>query len=297
MLANLEALAALADAGTMTRAATRLRITQSAVSKRVAALADELGFEVIERDGRRVKLTIAGQAVLDRAGPLLVELRAALTGERADAAGVISLGVSDSILASWGAAVLARARKRVPGLDLAIGAHRSPVAIERVRAGEYALALVAGAPSMIGDLGARTLGSEEMVLVPSGLRAVRVRAGTALPIITIEPGSATWRAVRPSIAALRRERNIHLTVDRTVQSLASVVQLARAGFGHGLVPRALARQMGVKPAQLVALPGARVRRPIVLVGRRRVLGRPLVARFVTALDDAAARIAAGLARG
>ena len=46
MIANLEALAALADLGTMTRAAARLRITQSAVSKRIAALEGELSLRL-----------------------------------------------------------------------------------------------------------------------------------------------------------------------------------------------------------------------------------------------------------
>lgn len=297
MLANLEALAALAEAGTMTRAATRLRVTQSAVSKRIAALADELGFAVVEPDGRRVKLTPAGVAVLERAGPLLVELRAALTHEHTDTSGVVSIGVSESILASWGAAALAAARAAVPGLELTIGAHRSPVAIDRVRAGEYALALVAGAPGMAGELGQVALGSEEMVLVPSGLRRFRLRTDAPLPVLAIEPGSATGRALRSGLAALRRQHGLHLVTDRPVQSLACVVQMARAGFGHGLVPRALARAMGVADRSLITLPRPGLRRPVVVVGRRLVLGRPLVAGFVAALEDATRAVAVGPTRG
>ena len=47
MLDKLEALQALAEAGTMGRAAASLRVTQSAVSKRIGALSSELGCELI----------------------------------------------------------------------------------------------------------------------------------------------------------------------------------------------------------------------------------------------------------
>ena len=72
MIANLEALAALADLGTMTHAATRLRITQSAVSKRIAALEREVGQPVTEAHGRGVRLTPAGHRLLQRAAPALL---------------------------------------------------------------------------------------------------------------------------------------------------------------------------------------------------------------------------------
>ena len=67
MIAYIEALAALADQGTMGKAGMRLRITQSAVSKRIAALETELGKKLVERRGRRLKLTPAGVRLLEKA--------------------------------------------------------------------------------------------------------------------------------------------------------------------------------------------------------------------------------------
>ena len=51
MMDNLEALMALAECGTMSRAALRLSITQSAVSKRIANLQSQLGKRLVERSG------------------------------------------------------------------------------------------------------------------------------------------------------------------------------------------------------------------------------------------------------
>lgn len=284
-LANLDALMALADAGTMTRAATRLRVSQSAVSKRIAALTDELGFAVIERDGRRVRLSPAGAEVLARAAPLLAELRHALVEPRSERGGVVSLAVSESILASWGPAALARLQADLPDLELVLHAHRSPVAVDRVRSGECMLALVAGDPDAGDELASEVLTHEAMVLVPAGLRPLALRDPRALDVMTIEPGSSSWRALKPGVARLRRERGIDLRVARSLESFGCIVQLALAGFGHGLVPRPMAEALGVAAAALVELPG--LVRPVRLVGRRAVLSRPLLSAVVEHLRAAA----------
>ena len=116
MIANLEALAALADLGTMTHAATRLRITQSAVSKRIAALEGELNLRLVEPAGRGVRLTPAGENLLDKTAPFMASLKDALhqggpsTGER------LVIGVAESILAAWGGSVLSEVLRKVPDL-------------------------------------------------------------------------------------------------------------------------------------------------------------------------------------
>jgi DNA-binding transcriptional LysR family regulator len=285
MLDRLEALLALAEAGTMTRAAARLRVSQSAVSKRISALQVELRAELIEREGRRVRITPAGQRLVERARPLLAELRGVLTGERADRGGVIVIGVSESTLTSWAAAALARAARRVTGLDLRINAHRSPVTVERVRAGEYMLALCAGQLAPSPDLITELAIDEPMVVVPSGLRRIRLRRGDTIPIMTIEPGSATWRALEPALRRLSREAGLRLEVTRSVQSFACIVQMARAGLGHGLVPRPLAVALGVPRARLVELPAPGLQRPVSLLGRPMTLARPIVAAFCASLAD------------
>ena len=57
MIEGLEALLALERTGTISEAAAQLRLTQSAVSKRIQSLSDSMKFAVIEPDGRRVRLT------------------------------------------------------------------------------------------------------------------------------------------------------------------------------------------------------------------------------------------------
>ncbi len=283
MLDQIEALTALHEEGTMSRAAVRLRVTQSAVSKRIAALEARVGAPLVEPSGRRVALTPAALRLLAGAAPLLAELRQLLSGEVVEAGGEIVMGVSESILASWGAAALARAAEACPGLRLRLHAHRSPVAIERVRAGEYLLALVAGECEDAPDLAVRPLLEEEMVVVPSGLRPIT--PGARLPVLAIEPASATWASTAPRIARLGK--SLRLEVIQTVESFAALVQMARAGLGHGLAPLGVARALGV-PDDVLLRPG--LTRPVSLVGRRAAFARPRVAAFAAALSSAVSEV-------
>jgi len=289
MIDQIEALASLAEHGTMHAAALRLRISQSAVTKRLDALESALGVRLRERTGRRVRLTPAALRLLERARPLLAELRLAVAGERSAGGGWLVLGVSESILASWGPRVLADLGKRCPELHFRLNAHRSPVAVDLVRSGEYMLALVAGDEQASGELARRTLFAEEMTIVPSGLRKLVLRRGSVFSVMSIEPSSASGRALRAPLGRLSRERGIRLEPDVTLQSYTAVVQLARAGFGHGLVPKPLALALGVPSSALVALPAPGVHRPIQLVGRSATLARDPAEPFLAALPGALAR--------
>jgi DNA-binding transcriptional LysR family regulator len=75
MLEGIEALIALEKYGTVSEAAIRMRLTQSAVSKRIHALQDELKVKLVEPDGRRVRLTADGYQFLNKARPLIIEIK------------------------------------------------------------------------------------------------------------------------------------------------------------------------------------------------------------------------------
>lgn len=288
MLDALETLGLLAELGTMGRVATRQRVTQSAVSKRIATLEHALGARLIEREGRRVRLTPKALELVGRAEPLLVELRAALAGEPHLARGRIVLGVSESILTSWGPRALAHARREHPEVELVLHAHRSPVAIDGVGSGELHLALVAGHGERGAGLFAEHVLDEEMVVLglPRG-SSLRAR-GTPVSVLSIERSSGTHRALEPQLRALRAQ-GVELSIDRELQSYAAIVQLARAGLGPALVPRPLALALGAGRAEVARVPSPGLHRPVVLVARKTTWARALVAKFAGTLQRAARR--------
>ena len=283
MIDNLEALVALAECGTMSRAALRLSVTQSAVSKRIANLQGQLGRPLIERSGRRVQLTPYAQHVLQRTRPLLGELREALSEEVADNTGQLSVAVAAAILIGWGAEVLARVRHENPGIRLRINTYRGPEAIERVRSGEFMVGICFGRSENTPDLEASYIVDETMVIVPSDLRPFEFPAAGELRILTTAPPSETWRFIERQIHLCERQWGVHVRVENTMESFQSVTQMARAGFGHGLVPLGVARTLGVSAEKLVRFPDPGLSIPISLWGRRSTLARPLVRTFLDAL--------------
>lgn len=270
MLDQVEALVALHDAGTMAGAAARLRVTPSAVSKRIAALEARVGAALVEPSGRRVRLTPAGEALLREVAPLLARLRTVLQPEVGPARPLV-VGSSPALLSSWLPMALRRAQEAVAGLTLQIHARRGPVAVERVLAGAYDLAICvdAGLPD---GLVVHRIGVEPMGVVQGG-------DGPPEEVWAIEPASYTWQATQRAVARHAPE----LRIVGRIESFSALVQLARAGYGHALVPVGIARALG---APVDPLP--HVARPIAIVGRAGVMGLERVGAFRTALQAAAA---------
>lgn len=285
---GIEALAALDATGTASEAAARLRLTQSAVSKRLQALSRAVGFDVVAPSGRRLAITPRGLDLLARARPLLAGLRDLAVSDTPTAPVSLSLALADSIAASWGPAAVADALGALGGaLRVELHAHRSVLLVEQVRMGRYQLGLCPhepGAGAVPGDLVHHPVATEPMALVHAGLRPVP-RGGA---LITIEAASATWRTIGTRLA--RRRPDLGKEFVR-VESFAAALQMARAGFGDGLVPLGVALEARLPDGAWSAL--GDVARPIGLVSRKTVGQLPSFARFHAALVRAvAARLGA-----
>jgi len=277
MFDEMEALRALDETGTTGRAAVRLRISQSAVSKRVHALEARLGRQLVEPVGRRIRLTPEGRMFLDEAGPLLRRLAELLDVEPGP--GRLRVAASHSLLASWLPEVLARAAAAAH-LELDLRVHRGPAVLEWLRSGELELAVCAEGDTD-ASLEVVQLGSEPMVIVPSGL--VPFQPSGVVPVITVEPHSLTWAALAPRVARRARAWGWSVEPTRTIESFPAVVRLALAGFGHGLVPLPLAIASGVPAELCVPFPPPGLDRAVVVAARRRTLARPAVRVFVDVL--------------
>jgi len=271
MIDKLEALAALHATGTMGQAATSLRLTQSAVSKRIAALEAEVSTPLLERDGRRVRLTQEALRLLDEARPLLASLREVLHAQRAQPRAVVRIGATDSLLASWFPGALRAALDRLPGLRVELHAHRGPTLLERLRSGDYALGFC---PASVGDheLVVREVAREAMVIVPAGLEPLP--RALVVPVWAIETRSLTWEAIASRLGRLKRSAGFALEVTSRLETFTALVQVARAGFANALVPVGVALDLGVPLDRIVRLPG--LSRPIAAVGRRKGLDQPAV---------------------
>src|SRR5690554_6096361 len=112
---------AVAESGSISRAARQLSVSQSAVTEAVKDLEGDLGTALLERSGRGVALTHRGQVFLRSAGRILeavADARRTLPGDDSPA-GELHLGASSVVAGYILADLLARFRRAFPAIAVA----------------------------------------------------------------------------------------------------------------------------------------------------------------------------------
>lgn len=143
-LRRLHVLAAVVDAGSVTAAAERLGFTPSSVSQQVNQLERELGMPLLEKSGRGIRPTIAGQALADHAQPLLDSAAAvedAMSDLREGRVGRVRFASFASAGDSLLPVALAQLRARLPGVHVATSIVEGEQVWEAMRAGRIDVAI------------------------------------------------------------------------------------------------------------------------------------------------------------
>ncbi len=120
-LAQLRTFVAIAEAGGFARGADQLNFTQSAASRQIRALEEELGVLLFDREGRSAKLTLEGEDLLRRSRRLLAD--ADSLGERARAlrggqVGALRISGTPQVIENILAPFLLRFLDRHPGVEV-----------------------------------------------------------------------------------------------------------------------------------------------------------------------------------
>jgi DNA-binding transcriptional LysR family regulator len=147
---DLRVLRAVAQRGSFTAAAAELGYTQSAISKRMAALETVAGHPLAIRERRGVHLTPAGEVLLRHASAALEAMEDAerdLSDEDATQARPVRLGAFASAAASVVPRALDRLARDRPDIVLTVREGTSAVLTRALRAGTLDLALLAGLPA------------------------------------------------------------------------------------------------------------------------------------------------------
>jgi DNA-binding transcriptional LysR family regulator len=122
-LRHLRYFKAVADELNFTRAATGLRVAQSAVSSQIQDLENELGVVLLERSRRRVRLTAAGQAFVEATERILRSVEDASRQARRighGEYGTLAIGFIGSQSHEWMPRVLKRFRAKYPEVEVTL---------------------------------------------------------------------------------------------------------------------------------------------------------------------------------
>ena len=169
MFAELKALVALAETGSMDRAARGLYLTPSAFSRRIQRLESELGVVLLDRHFKPPKLTQAGFEVLERSRAILSsvgDLKASAAGDTSPA-GPFRLGLSYALALPEISKAILQLGRRFPLLQPSLCNDTSPQLLARLHLGELdgALVVLPMETPLPYDLEGATLAHEAMRVV------------------------------------------------------------------------------------------------------------------------------------
>jgi LysR family transcriptional regulator, regulator for metE and metH len=131
---HLRSLVALAEAGTVSRAAERVHLTQSALSHQLRALEAHYGTAMVKRQGQSVKLTESGQRLVALARNVANQIHSAerdLARLAGKPAGTLRIALECHTCFDWLMPIMDRFRKEwlEVELDLVSGFHPNPLAL------------------------------------------------------------------------------------------------------------------------------------------------------------------------
>ncbi|MFF0106004.1 LysR family transcriptional regulator [Streptomyces hirsutus] len=244
-LRQLEYFVAVAEERNFTRAAERVRISQSGVSAQIRRLERELGAELFDRSSRAVTLTVAGKAAL---GPARAALAAAGAVGRAVGEvtgllrGRLTVGMVLGCTVTPLFDALAAFHRAHPGVEIALLEDNSDRLVEGVRAGTVDLALVGTAVTVPDGLEALTIISERLVAaVPAGhplarQRRVTLRDLAAHPIVCMPSGTGLRTAFDLACAA----QDLRPVIALQAGAADAVADLAARGLGVAVLSESMA---------------------------------------------------------
>ncbi|WP_250534948.1 LysR family transcriptional regulator [Caballeronia sp. AZ10_KS36] len=229
----------LARYRSFTRAGDEFGITQSAVSRSIRELEDEIALRLFDRTTRQVTLTDTGRKLLARIAPLVEELEATLR-PRADAQagqGIVNMASSCGLTASVLPALLASCKERLPDVSITVMDRPQNAVLQLVRSGEAEIGVVI-APDNLDELAfeplfadgfAAVVGASHRLADAARLEWTQLRG---LPLLLLDDDAGSLAAVE---AALARHAVAGAVRQRLTQPVA-VARMADAGLGVGVLP-------------------------------------------------------------
>ncbi|MFE9860296.1 LysR family transcriptional regulator [Streptomyces sp. NPDC005780] len=231
---------AVAEEGSVTAAAERLRVAQPSVSQQIRGLERELGVELFSRTPTGLVATAVGRAFLREAEVAVSAARKARATARAGADELVGELVVAAQM-GFGTRQLPGAldvlRRRFPRLEVTVFEEPSSAELERLcRRGVLDLALMAACEQTPDD--AHRLGDEEFVVVlgPGDRRLAADRVG-----LRELDGEAWVRFDRDSaldgvLLGVLRDNGLTPSTAARVSQTATAVRWAAHGLGAALVP-------------------------------------------------------------
>lgn len=271
----------VAELGTVSKAALRLRIAQPALSRQIGALEQELGLKLFDRVGRRLLLTSDGEELLGDCRGLLNY--AVAVGERAQVlrrgdAGVLKVAASPQHIESVFSRFLPRYARRFPNVQVKVSEGSGREILAMLERGDVHLAqnLLHAVQLDTQRFAIRLLEPVELLaachprLTLGSRGTIEIGQIAPHPLLLLDSGFGFRRA----FDAACRLAGIAPKVQFESRAPHTLLALAEAGHGVAIIPSALRTHRYTLRIARLTFAGEPLREPLsILWDKRRPLPR------------------------
>ena len=252
-LRQLEILQAIAETGSFTACGRKLHVSQSAISRQILLLEEELGEPLFLRIGRQVRMTPAAESLVQLGQRVFLDVRetvGAITDRTRELRGTLRLAGGMTVCLYVFPPLLKQLRRVHPSLDVRLTVALAGRSVQEIRGGRIDAGLLT-LPVEEGDLVTVPALREELLLVTAPAhqlarrRKVTPRDLDGQPFVLFELGSATRKVIDQFFAS----EKIDPTIVMDTENVEIIKAMVKTGLGIGIVPyQAIARE--VKAGQL-----------------------------------------------
>jgi DNA-binding transcriptional LysR family regulator len=239
-LRQLEIIRAIADTGSFTAAGEKLHVSQSAISRQILLLEEELGEPVFHRIGRRIRITPAGESLLQLSHRVFQDLQetvSTISDKRESLSGTMRLVGGMTVCLYVFPALLAEIRRIHPHLEMKVTVGSAERSIAMLRSGAGDLGMIS-LPVEATDLVSVPVLEEELLLItyPAHPLAKKKSITPAdldgQDFVLFETGSITRRLVESFFA----REGVEADIIMETENVEIIKAMVRHGLGISIIP-------------------------------------------------------------
>jgi len=247
-LRQLEILQAIAETGSFTACGRKLHVSQSAISRQILLLEEELGEPLFLRVGRQVRMTPAAESLVQLGQRVFLDVRetvGAITDRTRELRGTLRLSGGMTVCLYVFPPLLKHLRRVHPHLDVRLTVATAGRSVQEIRAGRVDVGLLT-LPVAESDLVTVPVLREELLVVTTPThplarrRKVTPKDLAGQPFVLFEVGSATRKVIDQFFAT----EKIEPTIVMDTENVEIIKAMVKTGMGIGIVPyQAVAREV------------------------------------------------------
>jgi DNA-binding transcriptional LysR family regulator len=294
-LRQLEILQAIAETGSFSACGRRLHVSQSAISRQILLLEEELGEPLFLRVGRQVRMTPAAESLVQLGQRVFQDVQETvgkITDRTRELTGPLRLSGGMTVCLYVFPPLLKHLRRVHPRLDMRLSVATADRSVAEIRAGRIDAGLLT-LPVDESDLITQPALREELLLMTTPThrlarrKVVSPRELTDEQFVLFEERSATRRVIDQFFAG----QGIQPTVVMDTENVEIIKALVRTGIGISIVPyQAIAREVRAGQLSCTRIEGHELFRETGWVYARANRTPRMIGELLKAFDEVRGRL-------